>query len=210
MALQHKDKRRFNAVLSTVTVRFNAPTYKDLTMKILTFNLLTLNLLLFAVKLSAQTDTLIINSQYQFSYEKPIKAGRGIIKNFADTVYIVNPGRLNFYENLRTILNKDLSCKNIISAYEISLKENTETINNLIKLSDAEKKLNAEAIKNLTGRLIFLENTLNKNETLLNNAQKQIIELEKNIKKKNRKTYLNYGIIAVSGILTGILITKIK
>ena len=170
-----------------------------------TFLLLTFNLL------SAQTDTIKVKKEYQTSFEKPIFAGQGSIAFFyTDTAYIINSGRLKFYENLRTLLNKDLSCKELISAYENSLNENTKIINNLIKLSDKEKKLHSEAINGLTGRLNFLQNTLNENNVLLNNADNQIKELKKQLKQKNRKTYLNYGIIAVSGVLTGILITKIK
>ena len=156
----------------------------------------------------SQTDTIFVQKEYQNSYKKPIPVEQGsVVYVSADSMFIINTKRLNFYENLRQLTKLDINCSEIINSYENSLKSNSELIKKLTENLNKSDSLKNSEIKKLSNSIMFLQTKLAKNQHLLSTSSKQIGKLKTSIKKQKRKTFINYAVIGISGIITGILIT---
>jgi len=171
---------------------------------ILIFNFL----LLFLVSNSQRIDT--IPSIYQYSTEKPILIKRDSRIYFnADSIWLINPGRYKFYEDLRQLLNYDIGCRDIIAAYQNSIEKNGLIINELLINSKESEKLSQKMLLASNQALNYSFTQLAKNDILLNSMKKDLSDLQNTVKKNKRKTIVNYFIIGISGTLTGILISKL-
>jgi hypothetical protein len=147
---------------------------------------------------------------YQFSVEKPLMITRGSQIYFkSDSIYLVNPGRYKFYEDLRELLNYDIDCTDIITAYQNSIEKNSRIINELLINSKESERLNQKMLLASNQALNYSFTRIAENDKLIGEIQNDLTDLQNRVKKEKRKKIVNYFIIGISGTVTGILITKL-
>lgn len=170
----------------------------------------TLTILLILSYKLIFSQSLVISKQYQFSLEKPIlvKAGNTVLFQ-ADSIYLINSGRLKFYEDLRKLLNKDLDCSNIINTYENSIINNNNILNELLANSLNSKKIIEETLLETSKSLTVLNQKLKENDIVLFKTKEELKQLKKQLKKDKIKRTFSFGTIGIIGIATGILISKL-
>ena len=151
-----------------------------------------------------------IPAVYQFSTEKPILIKRDSRVYFnSDSIYLINPGRYKFYEDLRVLLNYDIGCGDIITAYQNSIEKNGQIINDLLLNSKESERLNQKMLLVSNNALNYSFTKIAENDKLISEIQKDLNDLQKLVKKDKRRKIVNYFIIGISGTVTGILITKL-
>jgi len=173
-------------------------------------SILTIFLLIPCLFFGQINDTITIEKNYQYTTDKPILIRQSSVVLFqADSIYLVNPGRYQFYEEIRLILNEDLGCNEVFKAYENSIERNSKMITDLLVISKASEGLTKKMLSKSNSALLESIILLSKNDQLLRKTQNDFNLYVKEVKKKDRKKYLNYVIIGLSGITAGIIITKI-
>lgn len=151
---------------------------------------------------------LIIPSSYSLTMGKPmlIKVG-STVKFEADSIYLVNNSRLNFYEELRNnLLTLDFNCEATIELYKKSLIQNSLLTQQLLDNSE-KTDLQNKMLMNDSNMLLNKQNeTLNLTINNLNSTKEHLEIAKAEMSRIKRNNILENILYALAGIGVGVII----
>lgn len=180
-------------------------------------HLLITFLLLITTVINAQnqTDTLVVLKKYARSKKLPLKIGPGtFVINKADTLYLVNQIRFNYYQELRELVKTDVGkdIENIVLKYEKIVKENDFLFDQLAEKNKQQTALYLNTIANLKTSLNETDRTLSLSQKSLKNANTAIaLSLQQISSAQKKQIWKNLGLIGggVSiGLIAGLLLVN--
>ncbi len=186
----------------------------NLVSRILALSTLVLNML-FGTAQEPISDTIWVQSAYSKSTAKPIIINKNsVVYVYADSLYLINNIRYDYYEELREFINDKNNFNNnkLISKYEKMLRENELAYNKLINTcKEGEQKVQQfladtdTLLQSTKSKLEQTKRSLNDANTSLNLAQSKL----KKSKKKQIGSAIGASLGGVSiGLLIGILVSR--
>lgn len=171
-----------------------------------------LALLSFTAKAQIKSKITLIPDWYKSSFEKPLlfTAGDTLIVQ-ADTIYVINKIRYQFYQNLHKNILDDsfMDCESTIETLRKQLEASNLAYDQLYANCDQTGKAAHKTITTSIQSLNNIETKLTNTESKLTQSISKLDktnELMKQIKKDKKKDKLLFGIGGIAiGILCGIL-----
>ena len=151
---------------------------------------------------------IVIPSSYSFSMESPkiIRAGQNI-KFEADSIYLVNKVRLNFYEELRSkLVTLDFDCEPTIDLYKKSLNQNALLVQQLLENSELTNQLNANLVSDSQLLLDKNNEALNLSLDNLSSAKNNLTLAKDELSKMKRNNFLENVLYTLAGIGVGVIV----
>lgn len=160
-------------------------------------------------------DTIFVERSYTNSTEKPkLINANSIVYNNADSVYLVNKIRYQYYERLKAFVdnNDNFNANEVIIKYERLLKENEAAYNRLLENCEKSKQLTDNFVNETEKSLALTNATLDQTQISLENANESLEQANKLLKKSNKKRIWSglsagFGGLGI-GLLVGILVAK--
>jgi len=154
-------------------------------------------------------DTLLVSQSYANSKKKPLRVGSNtLVINKIDSLYLLNKARFHYYEDLKKVVNGNLSSEieNIVFNYEKIINDNNESFAQLEAKNKEQSILYEKNIDHINETLTTTETSLKEAQLKLVNTDNLLQETNEKLKKSKRKRLLRNFEFLGSGIGVGLLV----